>query len=75
MKGRSYHKAVWVFVLCCFAFCLASPSTPESPRTGEEEALKSLVERFFTAYEKEDLEGLMSLWSEKSQITPSAKRL
>ncbi len=75
MKGCSYHKAVWVFVLCCFAFCLASPSTPESPQTGEEEALKSLVERFFTAYEKEDLEGLMSLWSEKSPDYAERKKV
>jgi CHAT domain-containing protein/tetratricopeptide (TPR) repeat protein len=49
--------------------------TPLAARQTESPAFaRSLTEKFFAAYQKEDLEGLMSLWSEKSPDYASSKR-
>jgi CHAT domain-containing protein/Tfp pilus assembly protein PilF/ketosteroid isomerase-like protein len=58
------------FMAIC-ALCLAVSlsglrSLPVFAQADEGAAIRLLVERFFAAYQKEDLEGLMALWSERS---------
>ncbi len=53
-----------VFIMPGRASVTSPPPTPQ--QSGDEVAVRALVERFFAAYQKEDLEGLMLLWSEKS---------
>jgi CHAT domain-containing protein len=50
--------------LLCFGVCFAAFRTlPAFAQENDAEAIRSLVEKFFAAYQKEDLEVLMSLWS------------
>ncbi|HEX8843660.1 MAG TPA: tetratricopeptide repeat protein [Pyrinomonadaceae bacterium] len=48
--------------------------TPPPQQADDEVAVRALVERFFVAYQKEDLEGLMLLWSEKSPDRASGRQ-
>ncbi len=50
---------------CCWLLLLTQISfaTPQNP---DEPAIRSLVERFFAAYSAEDLNALLSLWSDQS---------
>ena len=70
MWPPAFHR---LFALGIFSLAFIMPggaSVTSSPLTtqqsGDEVAVRALVERFFAAYQKEDLEGLMLLWSEKS---------
>ena len=45
-----------------------------SPLVAQESEVRSLVERFFSTYTKEDIEGLMSLWSEQSDTQAMKQR-
>ncbi|MFN3422843.1 MAG: tetratricopeptide repeat protein, partial [Armatimonadota bacterium] len=54
-----------IIALSCLVNIAALFSTSAN-QPGEEAALKALVERFFDAYAKRDLDGFMRLWSEKS---------
>jgi CHAT domain-containing protein/uncharacterized protein HemY len=49
--------------LACFIFCTPLLAVAQS---AEEPALRALLERFFAAYQKEDIEDLLALWSKKS---------
>src|SRR5215468_3031226 len=70
--------------LCSLALVLAlacpaapqsqsSSSVPASPQSSAESALRAVVEQYFTLYAGKDLDGLMSLWSEKSPDYASIK--
>jgi CHAT domain-containing protein/tetratricopeptide (TPR) repeat protein len=61
-------RALGIFSLALIMAGRASGATPpQTPQqSGDELAIRALVERFFVAYQKEDLEGVMLLWSEKS---------
>jgi ketosteroid isomerase-like protein len=49
------------------ALCLSCSVVAESHfQTGEEAAIRALVERYFSAYAREDLEAIGRLWSDKS---------
>src|SRR5215470_4627511 len=60
-------------------FCPAAPqsqsssSVPASAQSSAESALRAVVEKYFTLYAGNDLDGLMSLWSEKSPDYASIK--
>src|ERR1051325_10291323 len=47
------------------SFVFSTP-TSASAQSADEAALRGLAERFFAAYQKQDIDGLMRLWSEKS---------
>jgi CHAT domain-containing protein len=51
-----------------------SPSSSAVLQSADEMALGSLTERFFAAYQKQDLDALMSLWSEKSPDYAASKQ-
>lgn len=51
---RSWCLVVW---LCC---CLSAQALPQAD---EQAAIRRLSEAYFAAYQKEDLESMMSLWS------------
>lgn len=65
--ARRVLAALWI---CWLALTMSprvsSAPPPSSAQSVDEIAVRALVERFFIAYQKEDLEGLMSLWNEKS---------
>lgn len=63
-----------IVALSCFVSITALFSTPAN-LPDEETALKALVERFFDAYAKKDLDGFMRLWSEKSPEYEFRKRV
>ena len=63
----------FVFWICLTVWCVAQPATsaptPQSAAASspkDEAELRAVVEQFFAAYAKEDLDGVMRLWSEKS---------
>ena len=59
-----------LFVVLLFGF---SPGLV-SAQTEDTAAIKKLVEQFFSAYAKEDIEGLMSLWSQDSTELTASKQ-
>lgn len=62
------------FLLLCVVIGFNCLTSTASPQTDNQTAIRGLVEKFFAAYQKEDLDGLMSLWSEKSADYASGKR-
>ena len=65
------RRALVALGICWLGLILLAPVSgnplSSSPRqSADEVAARALVERFFDAYRKEDLELLTSLWSEKS---------
>lgn len=68
-----------VIAICslCLAVCLAGlRPLPVLAQVDDTAAIHILIERFFAAYQKEDLEGLMALWSEQSgDLAASRKTL
>lgn len=54
-------------------FALLSVATPIQTLAQDDEQaqIRVLVQQFFAAYSKEDIEGLMSLWSDKSDLKAS----
>jgi CHAT domain-containing protein/tetratricopeptide (TPR) repeat protein len=70
---KSHAKLHWsrvvVAVVCLALFGLAqhkSGSVNATAMQAEEAALRAVVEKFYVAYGKKDLAGLLALWSEKS---------
>src|SRR5712691_10597378 len=52
----------------------SSPSAPNASQASAESAMRAVVEKYFALYTGKDLEGLMSLWSEKSPDYASIKQ-
>jgi len=52
----------------------SSTSVPGSPPSSAESAVRAVVEKYFVLYAAEDLDGVMSLWSEKSPDYASLKQ-
>lgn len=62
---------------CALAFVVylaAAPSLIASAQVTDEALLRSLVERFYDLYQKEDLEGLMLMWSNRSPDLKASKK-
>src|SRR5262249_46187985 len=57
------------------AMCLLFSATVAAgvSQSGDEAAIRALVERYFAAYEKKDLEAMVELWSDKSPDLANAK--
>jgi CHAT domain-containing protein/uncharacterized protein HemY len=62
----------------CLGLLVLAQSSPGSARAiaaqTEEAALRAVVEKFYAAYVKKDLAGVMALWSEKSPDSVTAKQ-
>jgi len=78
---KSHAKLHWsrvlVAVVCLALLGLAQDKSGfvnAAAAQAEEAALRAVVERFFAAYGKKDLAGVMALWSEKSPDFASQKQ-
>jgi CHAT domain-containing protein/Tfp pilus assembly protein PilF len=68
-KGTLYCMVlVCLFGLGALSWAQDRPETPASASQGtpQETALRALVEEYFAAYAKKDLDGMVALWSSKS---------
>ncbi|MFP5262417.1 MAG: CHAT domain-containing protein [Blastocatellia bacterium] len=65
---RLVHMRSGVFLIWPCLLILVYSSAPHiaSAQSGDDAAIRKLVEKFFDLYQKKDLDGLMALWSEKS---------
>jgi CHAT domain-containing protein/Tfp pilus assembly protein PilF len=63
--GWLLKSACHAFGICFFVLFLVHPSTL-TPQPSEEAEIKKVVEQMFTAFAKEDLDGVMACWAEKS---------
>jgi tetratricopeptide (TPR) repeat protein len=67
--------ACHAFAVCCFVlFLLLSPSLNSQSANDDDARLRVLVERFFAAYHRKDLNDFMGLWSPKSPQYASRKK-
>ena len=57
---------VILLTLCFSSFVFAQENLLPPAQSGEEAAMRALVERYFDAWQKEDLDTAAGLWSEKS---------
>jgi tetratricopeptide (TPR) repeat protein len=64
-------RCLAVAVTLCLSLSIA---TSAYGQTADEAALRSLTEKFFAAYAKQDLDALMALWSDKSPDYASSKQ-
>ena len=64
----SYLKpySLVALTICLAVFMLVRPLVLAAPQANDESVIRQLAETFVGAYQKEDLDGLMSLWSRKS---------
>ena len=62
-------------LFCLLALSLSAlAQSPGSPPSSDESAVRAVVEKYFARYAAEDLDGVMSLWSEKSPDYASLKQ-
>jgi CHAT domain-containing protein/tetratricopeptide (TPR) repeat protein len=60
--------------LTVLALCLMTPTTwGRNFQSADETAIRTLVERYFAAYAKKDLEAMVQMWSDKSPDLATAK--
>lgn len=72
MRHQRHRPArIWSLCIVISLACLAA--TAFSQKDGGR-AARDVAEKFFAAYQKEDIDGLMSLWSEKSLDYAASKR-
>jgi CHAT domain-containing protein/tetratricopeptide (TPR) repeat protein len=69
--ARFVTNILSIGIIIGFSF---SHSSSASWQSADEMALGSLTERFFATYQKQDLDVLMSLWSEKSPDYAASKQ-
>ncbi|HEY0547370.1 MAG TPA: CHAT domain-containing protein [Pyrinomonadaceae bacterium] len=60
------YRVIAICLLCVAVSLTGFKPLPVFAQADDEAAIRRLVENFFAAYQKEDIEGLMSLWSEHS---------
>jgi len=63
----------WSLVIAIATNLILASSAPSIP-DADEAALRVLVDKFFAAYQKKDLDGFMGLWSAKSPDFASRKQ-
>jgi CHAT domain-containing protein/Tfp pilus assembly protein PilF len=68
--ARFVRNTVSIALTICFLF---SGSVSAYEQTTDETALHKLTEKFFAAFQKQDIDALMSLWSEKSPDHATSK--
>ena len=67
---RWLHRAISSILLCSIGYM---PVVIHAQSDGEAE-VRTLIEEYFAAYERKDLNGLMALWSEKSPELASGRQ-
>ena len=65
VPGRWTLKSILLLVCCLRLCCVPSFAAVQSD---DETQLRTLAERFFAAYQKRDLDGLMSLISPSDEL-------
>jgi CHAT domain-containing protein len=69
------HFAIGVLFLICLV-CLSRPLSVSSlAQSRDDEAIRKLVGRIFESYQRKALDGMISLWSEKSPFLPENKKV
>src|SRR6266699_2428369 len=72
---RSLQNRLQAIFLMVLILCLSAlGSTSGLAQVDDHAAIRNLVERFFVAYQKRDLDGLMSLWSEHAVNVAAVRR-
>jgi CHAT domain-containing protein/Tfp pilus assembly protein PilF len=80
MSSTSFHRPhllincylkVALCLILCLIPCLPYPALSQ---TADEAALRALAEQFFAAYESQNIDSLMRLWSEKSPESAAGKK-
>src|SRR5687768_792778 len=69
MRCHSLAVLAWIWALALVGLL------PGRPAGADEPALKALVEQFYAAYAREDLEGFMALWSSRSPDFTSRRQV
>jgi hypothetical protein len=68
------HFAIGVLLLICLV-CFDCPLGVSSlAQSNDDDAIRNLVGRFFELYQRKDLDGMISLWSEKSPFLAVNKK-
>jgi CHAT domain-containing protein/Tfp pilus assembly protein PilF len=74
----NYRLRAFVQLSLCFAvwsgYCLTAAAAA-LPQADEQMVIRRLVESYFAAYRKEDVEGVMSMWSAKSPDVAATRQL
>ena len=74
-RGKSHRGLAAALFLCGVAACLLNGVTPlTSAQSSDEAALRALVDKFYDAFQKKNLDGLMSLWCEQCPERAQARR-
>ena len=66
---RASASPSWCLAMC-LGCCLVAQALPQAD---DQTAIRRLAEAYFAAYQKEDLEGVMSLWSANSPDVAATK--
>jgi CHAT domain-containing protein/Tfp pilus assembly protein PilF len=76
------HRLSWILIAALFlpsiAYAQGVPQTSSSPPTSpsDESALREVLDKYFAAYAREDLEEVMRLWSARSpELAPRREAL
>jgi CHAT domain-containing protein/Tfp pilus assembly protein PilF len=63
-----------ILLMVVIILCVAGHEPRTLAQTGQDAAVRSLVEKFFLAFQKEELAPLMSMWSEQSPDRVSSRQ-
>jgi CHAT domain-containing protein/Tfp pilus assembly protein PilF len=65
---------IGMLILVCLLFADRQPGIFSLAQSNDDDAIRNLVGRFFELYQRKDLDGLLSLWSEKSPFLVENKK-
>ena len=76
MRGEKYNSLyIGKILSLVFVVWIANNFAPlANAQSADESALRALAEKFFAAYQRKDLDGLMLLWSERSPDSASNRQ-
>jgi CHAT domain-containing protein/tetratricopeptide (TPR) repeat protein len=72
--SRGRLRAARLCSLCLAVWLGCCPAAFSLPQADEQEAIRRLALKYFAAYQREDFEGMMSLWSAKSPDAATARQ-
>jgi CHAT domain-containing protein/tetratricopeptide (TPR) repeat protein len=75
MSRITFTRRFAIVLLTSFLFCLFIPTSGFAQTSSQDEiSIRLLIEKFFAAYEKRELNELLGLWSEKSPDLATNKK-
>jgi CHAT domain-containing protein len=74
MRLHAKPRWSWIIAAAVYLAALSFAQDKSAAPQAEEAALRAVVEKFFAAYDKKDVEEMMALWSEKSPDFASHKQ-